>query len=1511
MAGVDNRIVTMKFDNRDFETNARTSMSTLQKLKESINFGAIAGGTVRTLGMIDSALQKVGLRNPFSAMIQGANRGLGLVGGLLDRLGMKNPFSSSVQGASDLQKAAQDAGGPGGMGVLEGGVTSVSNKFLMLSTIAITALSNITNKIVNSTTTWLKSFTFAPVMDGLREYELNLQSIQTVQANTDQPLDKINASLDELNNYSDKTIYNFAEMARNVGTFTAAGVNLETSVSSIKGIANLAALSGSNSQQAATAMYQLSQAIAAGKVGLMDWNSVVNAGMGGKKLQTALANTAVAMGQLDASAVKMEGPMKKLTIHGKSFRESIMAGPGNEAWLTSDALVNTLAVMDGRFSKAALASEKTAEGVRKYTDAQLDAVIADNRAAMEKKNGVKYTDAQFKSLQRMSEMAFKSAQEVKTLGQVFDIAKETIASGWSASFRNIFGDLKEAKKLFTGMSEGLNAIIEENALARNKMLVAWKEGGGRLAIIEGLKNVWSSFYEIIKAVGKGFRDIFPKTSADNLISMSKSFQEFTKKLIPGEKTLAKIRDIAGGVTSIFSIIKTVIGGVVSGFKTMFSAVGGGNGNFLSFVAGIGRALKAFDAFLKESGLVTAFFNTLGKILSIPLAVLQGLAGAFGNIFSGFSTSEGTKVGDTIGGVGDKLSGLQVIGEKIRSFFQKLGKIFSGIGKTIGGAIVKIGDLIAGMFTPETFTKTLDVVQTGLIGGILLILKKFFSGGITFDLTGGLFDGIKETLGAATGAFESMQMKLKADLLFKLALAIGAMALSLLILSSIDAKSLAKALGAMTTGFGILIGALAVLFKTLGKAGVVQLYIVTSAFTKLAVSMLLLAFALKVLASLSFGEIIKGLLGLAGMMFILNKAMVPLAAGSKGMGRAAFSILVMSAALVILSVALKILASMSWEELGRGLLGLAGAFVILAAAIKIMPPLQAEALALLALGLALNMIAVAMKVFGSMSLTEIAKGLLALGASLWIIGKAISTMPKNMIFQAVALLAVSAALVLMSGALTVMGKLGWEEIAKGLIVLAGALIIIAAGLQAIGLVGTIGAIGLIAAVGALTLLVPVLTALGIMSWEMILKGLVGLAGVFTLIGVAGYLLAPVVPIILAIGAAMLLMGAGLFLAGSGALAAATAFGIFVGAGLAGIGIVIEFLKSLIMLIPQTMAAVGEGIVAMIVAIGQGAPKIASAFGRLLSNMLDVIIKNVPKIGRLFTTLITTAIKVIVTLTPKIVDAGFKLIISFLQAIDKNIGRIVHLAVNIVTKFIDGIADNLDRIIQSGVNFIIKFIDGVTEAIENNSTRVGESGAKLGIALVKGIAKAIAGGGGIIKDAAMDAARNAWKAAKEFFGIHSPSKLMFDTVGVPIVQGWALGIRKSSGQVADELSGVGKNAMTKLERTMKDVSDKVKLDPNMNPVVRPVLDLSQVAKDAKQMGSLMGVPDVRPNTSLNKASDISVKMDADEAAGLGTGRNRSGDTYVTLEQHNHSPKALDHIALYREGKSLISLAKETLR
>lgn len=1518
MSGVDNRIVTMQFNNRQFEQDAKTTLTTLERLKESMSFKNIGSAAARGLSAVSKALADVGKKTPFAPLVRGAETAFAGIGRVIEKLGIKNPFSSATQGASELQKAAMVAGGPAGMGVLEGGVTAVSNKFLALSTIAITALSNITNRAINAGTSFVKGFTFAPINDGLKEYELNLKSIQTIQANTDRPLPEITGALEELNKYSDLTIYNFGEMAKNIGTFTAAGVDLETSVSAIKGIANMAALSGSNSQQASTAMYQLSQALASGRVGLQDWNSVVNAGMGGKKLQNALAQTAIAMGDIDAAQVKGVKSGEQLTIMGNSFRESIMAKPGQESWLSSKVLENALASLDGRYSAAALSQAKLADGTLKYKNrAEVLTAIEKARNAAAK-DGVKYTDEQFKALQKLSTSAFESATKVKTLGQVFEIAKETIASGWSASFKSIFGNLKEAKELFTGMSAGLNGILEANALARNNLLADWKDQGGRDTIIDGLKNAWEAMLAVGKAVKSAWRDVFPEMSAENLVTMSEAFEQFTDTLIPTPKTIEKISGVLRGFFSILSIGKTILLGVWEGVKALFGAVSDNSGSILDFGGSVAEVIVNFDEFLKKTGVVEAFFVGLGNILSIPIALLSGLASVLGSLFEGFSESDANGVGNAVDSIGDRFANLSSVGEKIRAFFDGLGDFFSGIGKRIGNAMAGIGEAMAGAITPESFMAAMEVIKTSLLAGIVVMLRNLFKGGIDADISGGFFDSIKETLGEATTAFQVMQTSLKADVLLRLGAAIGVMALSLLVLSSIDPAALRNALAALTTGLGALVAALIVLMKYMGPVGILRMYAVSTALITLTGAILLMAVALKLLAGIKFGDMMRGLVGLAAMLWIINKAMGPLVANSAGMNAATGGLIKLAVAITILSLALKIFASMSWEEIAKGLLGLAGTLAVLVVAMKLMPNLEGKTAGLLALSVAVTILSVALEVFASMNLGEIGKGLLTLAGSLLIIAGALRVMPKDMLKQSIALNAVAAALVVLSGALKVMGSMSPEQIAKALITLGGALTILVVGLTILARSGTKGAAALVVVAAALAVMVPVLVALGSLPLGTIITALGALAAVFVILGVAGVFLGPLLPIIaglagvlVLVGVAALLAGAGIALIGVGILATATALGILATVGIAAIQTLMLALSAIISKIPEFLIAVGQGVVGMVTAIGNGAPQIAAAFGKILNNLLDQAIEAVPKIGKLFLTLINTALNVISVAIPRFINTGLKLITSFLSAIAKNLPRIITLAATIIVNFVNGIARNLPRIIQAGVNLILSFIRGLTQAINNNSEAMGRAGAELGVAIVRGMASGITGGASVIKDAALRAAKDAFQAVKDFFGIKSPSRLMHEEVGLQIPAGVAGGIDANTGTVVSSIDAMGKTAVSKLQDTMSRVEGAFGLSADINPTVTPVLDLAALTKEANKMSSILAVAPIMPTVSYEAAVDISTATKTDDEPGNGPENGSGGgDTNITYEQHLHSPTPLDSAKIYRDGKSLLALKKEEL-
>ena len=383
---IDERVVEMRFDNKQFESNVATSMSTLEKLKKSLN-------------------------------LSGASKGLENVSAAAKRVDMSG---------------------------LGGAVDSVKAQFSALQVVGVTALANITNSAINAGKNIVKSLTIDPVKSGLNEYETKIGSIQTILANTEHQgttLDDVTAALDRLNLYADKTIYNFQEMTRNIGTFTAAGVDLETSVRSIQGIANLAAISGSTSQQASVAMYQLSQALATGTIKLQDWNSVVNAGMGGKVFQNALIQTAAV---LDGAADDVAAWQAKNIDAFGSFRESLSRG----AWLTSEVLTRTL-------EQFTMAAEEGSETWEAYKKSLMD---------------TGYTEAQAESILKMANTASDAATKVKTFTQLMDTLKESAQSGWAQSWEIIIGNFEEAKAVFTELSDLLGGFIGKTADQRNNFL---------------------------------------------------------------------------------------------------------------------------------------------------------------------------------------------------------------------------------------------------------------------------------------------------------------------------------------------------------------------------------------------------------------------------------------------------------------------------------------------------------------------------------------------------------------------------------------------------------------------------------------------------------------------------------------------------------------------------------------------------------------------------------------------------------------------------------------------------------------------------------------------------------------------------------------------------------------------------------------------------------------------------------------------------------------------------------
>lgn len=1281
---VDERVVEMRFDNKQFEQNIQTSLSSLDKLKKSLN-------------------------------LEGAAKGLETVNDAANKCsGNMSPLSNAVE--------------------------TVRVRFSALEVMAITALQNITNSALAAGKNLVSAFTIDPIKTGFEEYETQINAVQTILANTSSKgttLDQVNNALDELNHYADMTIYNFTEMTRNIGTFTAAGVDLDTSVAAIKGIANLAAVSGSNSQQASTAMYQLSQALAAGTVKLQDWNSVVNAGMGGQVFQDALKETAKVHGIAIDEMIKDEG----------SFRETLSKG-----WLTSDILTETLAKFTGDLNEDQLRT-------------------------------MGYTDDQIKSIMEMGKTANDAATKVKTFTQLFDTLKEAAQSGWTQSWEIIVGDFEEAKELLTEVSDTFSAVINASADARNKMLQDWKDLGGRTMMIEAVKNVFEGLVSVAKPVREAFNEIFPPMTGKQLAEITERIRDLTAKFKMGEESSKNLKNTFKGVFAVLDIVgqafKAVAGGVGE-LIGLFLPAGNGvlslTGSFGEYLVKLDETVKKTDIFGKAVSTVVDIVKTVITFVKTAGEKVKEFGKAAGEKFDfpGFELFHSflERVHDRMAQIGDGagkmksgvIVAFEMMGEALEKckFLKVMEALWTAVKVIAGGIADAVGTMmgtLAEKLGNADFSGVLDILNSIAVGGIALSVSKFLKS-VTEPLEGlnGVLEGVTGILDGVRGCFEAYQTNLKAGTLLKIGAAIALLAGSIVAISMIDSDKLSASLGAITVLFANLLGAMAIFNKISSDTGKVSK--ACTAMIAMSVAVSILAGALKKVSDLDWGELARGLVGIAGLTTIVVASSKAMASSQKQVMKGATSLIIFGAAIKILASACEDLSKLQWDELGRGLTGVGVLFaeiavflrvakfngkmistatgiVILSAAMKVLASackdfgqmewseigkglagiggllaelavftnlagnakhVMSTGVALIAIGAAMKIFASAVKDFGQLQWDEIGRGLTAMGGALAEVAIAVNLMPKNMIGMGTGLVIVGGALEIIANCMSKFGGMQWEEIGRGLTVMGGALAELAISLNFMK--GTLGgSAALLVASGALAVLAPVLSILGALSWEAIAKGLISIAGAFTIIGVAGAVLTPLVPTILAlsgafalIGVGVLTIGAGLLAAGTGLSALAIGFTALATAGAAGATAIVAALTVIVTgiagLIPAVLTKVGEGIIAICKVIAAGAPAIGEAVKAVVLTLIDVFVSCVPQLADGALQLVVGVLAALVTYKPQIVDLAFKFLIGIL----------------------DGIASNLPSLIKAGVDVLVAFFAGIVDALRGIDTG----------ALLKGIA-----------------------------------------------------------------------------------------------------------------------------------------------------------------------------------------------
>lgn len=1506
MATIEERIVSMKFNNSGFESGVRSTMGLLDRLKSALR-------------------------------LPGAATGIEEVNGAMGR------FNISP---------------------IQNGLLGIQGQFSALQTIATGALLTIGNKVVELGTQLAGGLSMRPVMEGFQEYETKIGSIQTIYANTHEKYgtsyDDITKALDELNTYADQTIYNFGDMTRNIGLFTNAGLELGPSVSMIKGFSNAAAASGTDAQRAAGAAYQLSQGLSQGRITLMDWNSLVNAGMGNAVMKQGLVDIAHAMGTLDRSVMSTSQAIES------DFRDSLKQG-----WLTSDVMSTYLQIMSGDMDDAAIASKGL-------------------------------TQEQVEGFKRQMEIGMEAATKIRTFSGLIDTIQESVGSGWGQTFEILFGEFEEATELWSGIGDTLGSIIGKSTEARNSLLQSWSDLGGRAAVLDAFKNTFQALFKVSETVGKTFRTVFSPIKPEQLVAASQAFKKFTEGLAPTPELLSIIERSLTGVFKFLHSVGDVVGLVGRTVFAFFDRLGmalapfrTGNADILSnpFVKmgdALGNVSDKISKFVEQAN-PEKFFAKYRAVFSNLASIINSVGNIFGGAIGriiGFITAFGGALSDTFGGnstsildafmrmfgqITDYLArGLENVSEwfsktevpvdkmreNIREFFKHvqdglrplgdfiglisdispieifsnglghigdvmgvisriiggvfvvsvntlskllesmsgIGGVFAHIGNAIGGAfsliVDKAGDFakdLAEALSGKDFSGILDIVNTGIFAGLALMLKQFLGSGslvsqirdaivgdakelekeslltkikkmLIGDEDGsGIFDKASESITGAleplTDTLETMQNTLKSTTLMQIAFAVAALAGSIVLLSAIDSAKLTKALVAITVMFTQLAGMLYVIqAMNLGKVGT-TLPLLGLGLMAISAAIGMLVIPVIALSQLSWEELTRGLVGVVGIMAMFATLGPQLSASSKGMISAGIGLTILAGGITTLSIAVTILGK---QDLGTLAKGLGSVAVLLGSLVLFQKFMAADSVGLLSgagillLATGLVVMAGAVKIFATMDIADTAQSLIALAGSLAIIVLAMNAMPKNLPVIAAGMVLLSTALLGLSTSLLMISSMSAGDSFQSLIVLAGALAILAVGVKAMS--GALaGAAALVVVTAALAGFIPILITLGSLPWQVIALGLGAIAAAFAIFAAAGYLLTPVVPTILGLSGAILALSVSitLILGSITLMVASLALLATAISSLANQGG--EALTSLINLIPLLFKAFADGVVnilatltdagtqivgfvttliqSVLTAIQTTLPQILETVRMAISGVLELVISLTPQIVETIRVVLTNLLQLVIDMTPQIVDAFVTIMQGILNSIIKLTPQIVDAVITVCTGILNAISVLTPQVVDTGVAMVMALVNGIVALIP----QLVDAGMRLIIGILDGISRnigqVITKGADVIVNFLQGIQQNVGRVADEGF----------KTV-IAFIDGLTVAIRDNAPRLRESAKNLGWEIINGItgglaEKAANAISKAAEIGSNVINGIKKAMGINSPSKYTTEFGMFL--------------------------------------------------------------------------
>lgn len=1087
----------------------------------------------------------------------------------------------------------------------------------------------------------------------------------------------------------------------------------------------------------------------------------------------------------------------------------------------------------------------------------------------------------------------------------------------------------------------VNDRVKEGDLDLDEYIDKMSRMSGRENLLQAFWDTWEAIADILGTVKRAFNDVFPPATADSIYTITERIRDMASgfksvvesllglnsPLVTAKEHLAELsgddefdrlseaasnfKDTFRGVFAVMDIVLQAAKALFGGLMELIAPMGSIGSSVLGVTGSLGDFIYGLDQTIKETGVfktavhgAVEFLKRVPKQIALIFQQITGLT--VGDVFDAISNKiksfkdtfmefisslrNGSKnVSSSVSGLSASFAPFKVLFGGLRDLIAGLVPLFASLGVGVGKAMSAIGNGLAEALRNGDIERLFDLVNKGVLTGIGLSFKKFIDGiipaakdslSIKKALTS-LFEPLTETL-------TNFKKSVAPNTLIKIAASIGVLAASMAVLAGIDSDRLYESVMALGLVFTELFGSMAIFEKSVGGKKLKGIKSAGGTLIAVAVSISVLANAVKKISELDPERVMQGLVGV-GVMLGEMAAFLKLA-DFDGVGvRKGLGLLLMAAALNSIATVITELGNIDKDKLIQGLVGLGAALTELGIFLSVtdfdgMGMIKGAGLLLMAASL--KIIASVIEQIGDLQLENLAKGLISLGVMLGEVFAFTLLMSSvgvgGVVGIGAGLVVLSTGIMILATALKLLGSMSLAEM--GIAIGGLGIALLELGVAVTAMQGTAaGAAALLVVSMAIGVLVPALKSLGSMSIGELITSLVALAGTFAIIGVSAMLLAPVAPVMVAFGAGVALLGVGLLGCATACEVFAVSLGTLAVSGGAGIGALIASIAGLIGLVPAFVKALFDGIVGAIAGLGDAIPELIQGLSAIIVALCQALIDSIPSLVAAAGTILDAALVLLTEYVPKFVDGGINIVISILNGVAEKIPDVIDAAINLVISFIEGLAQGIDQNAEraaeamrslgrailnafkaffgihspstvmndQGTNLIQGLINGIGEKIADAKEKIRELGQKMLDRFLKfksdfkTAAKNVISG---LISGVREKLSSAWDAAQELgskllgglkkkLGIASPSKEMAK-LGKFSTEGFIGGLLSNAKLVGKASDSIGEVAMESLEKAFSKVGDE-SISIIDDPVITPVLDLSRISDGVSRLNSLLSI------------------------------------------------------------------------